>query len=203
MKYFKNKKILNNSGQAAVETLLTTVIFVTAISFAALQVVLIANGWLIANDAAFSAVRCAIVAKGATDEGAGGEDPELKALYAANLVLGGNLPAIVKLWSKNPLESAGEDRSSSNNSDHEGAQIRMFSAHVYYVQKIMFASILQPVNPLRNFGGIFGSFYGGGLKYLAVSKKYGPTGAAHCRMIKSPDWKYYEKAYPDAKTFDE
>jgi len=65
----------------------------------------------------------------------------------------------------------------------------------------MFASLLQPIagdkDPFIKSRGLAGGFYGGGVPMLDVSRKYGVTGAAHCRMVKSPDWEYYKKSWKD------
>lgn len=162
----------NNHGQAMVETLFST-IFLIFLCFAAVQFYMIVITWLRANEAAQSAVRCAIVSKGATINGADGESPEDKAQNAASLIFSvDSIPPSVKLWEKperNDDLYLGIDQSSSQ--DGKGAGIKMFSAHIYYKQKLMFSSFFNRL-------GFF-------------------DGAAHCRMIKSPDWKFYDKAYPE------
>ncbi|PKN02075.1 MAG: hypothetical protein CVU77_01250 [Elusimicrobia bacterium HGW-Elusimicrobia-1] len=195
----KQKIIKSQSGQGVVETLLVTVLFLTAIIFTMVQFTMITLGWMRANDAAQAGVRAAIVTKGNSSAGAEGEDPEQNAQTAITYVLGIGLPAKATIWNKNPLGKAG--------ADHSGNPKQMFSAHAYYTQSVMFSSILQPIlgdnDPFIQSEGMAGSFYGGGYGTLDVSRKYGVTGAAHCRMMKSPDWKFYETAYPGAKKFNE
>ena len=137
-------------GQAAVETLFTT-IFLTAVMFAVIQLLITITLWLKANEAAQAGLRCALVAKGSTSEGAGGENPGATARKAVLYILGANYPANIELWDK-PL------------SDGNQAETRMFSLHIYYYQKMKFA--------------------------------------AHCRMIKPPDWRFYGRAYPGGYTFE-
>jgi len=170
-----------------IETLLITILFLTAVVFAMVQLNLIAYGWLRSNDAAQAGVRCAIVAEGATAN----NKAKNVAQYAVNYVLGAGLPAKVTVWEKN-LGSL---------KDRSGRPIRMFSVHAYYIQRVMFPSLLQPIagdnDPFIKSQGYAGSFYGGGVSLLDVSRKYGITGAAHCRMVKSPDWEYYNKSWKD------
>jgi len=61
-----NVKMKGEKGQGVVESLLVTILFLTAVIFAMVQLCMIGYGWLRANDAAQAGVRCAIVAKGAT-----------------------------------------------------------------------------------------------------------------------------------------
>jgi len=157
------------------------------------QMNLIVYGWLRANDAAQAGVRVAVVTDTvSTDDGSNAQSIAQKAIL---YVLGIGLPAKTTVWKK-PLGSL-EDRGGSN--------IYMYSAHAYYLQKVMFASLLQPImgdnDPFIKSGGMVGSFYGGGIGALEVSKKYGVTGAAHCRMIKSPDWEFYNRSWKDGPEF--
>lgn len=180
-------------GQGMIESMLITVLFLSAIVFVMVQFSLITFGWLRANDAAQAGVRCAIVAKGISASSEAENAAQTGILY----VLGAGLPAKATVWEKNLGDAK----------DHAGSAVRMFSAHAYYIQKIMFSSILQPFlgenDPFIKTGGMAGSFYGGGFGMLDVSRKYGITGAAHCRMVKSPDCDYYDKAYKGAKKFNE
>ena len=171
-----------------VETLLV-IIFMTIIFFAAIQFFLVAVYWLRANEVAHSVLRCAIVSKGSTIEGADGQNPQNIATATANLIFSGDTIVSTKLWDKEPYGASGIDHSSGNNA--QGSIIRTFGAHVYYMQKLMFGSI---------FGGLSSGF--GNNQFLSVSKRSGlPSGAAHSRMVKSPDWRYYDKAYPEADKF--
>jgi len=175
-------------GQGVVESLLVTILFLTAVIFAMVQLCMIGYGWLRANDAAQAGVRCAIVAKGAT---ASSNEAKNAAQYGITYCLGAGLPAKATLYDE-PL---------GNLKDRAGRSIRMFSAHAYYIQRLMFASLLQPIagdkDPFIKSRGLAGGFYGGGVPMLDVSRKYGVTGAAHCRMVKSPDWEYYKKSWKD------
>ncbi|MCD6422771.1 MAG: pilus assembly protein [Elusimicrobia bacterium] len=175
-------------GQGVVESLLVTILFLTAVIFAMVQLCMIGYGWLRANDAAQAGVRCAIVAKGAT---ASSNEAKNAAQYGITYCLGAGLPAKATLYEK----------TLGNLKDRAGRAIRMFSAHAYYIQRLMFASLLQPIagdkDPFIKSRGLAGGFYGGGVPMLDVSRKYGVTGAAHCRMVKSPDWEYYKKSWKD------
>ena len=176
------------SGQAMVETLLV-IIFITIIFFAAIQFFMVAVYWLRANEAAHSVLRCAIVSKGSTIAGADGQNPQNSATVAANLIFSGDTIVNAKLWDKEPYGASGIDHSSGNNA--QGAIIRTFGVHIYYIQKLIFGSIF----------GRLSSGYGSN-QFLSVSKRSGiPSGAAHSRMVKSPDWRYYDKAYPQADEF--
>jgi hypothetical protein len=184
--------IRNSRGQAMVETAIS-VIFLTMACFAAIQFYMIAVGMLRANEAAFSACRCAVVSKGSTTDGALNEKPEDRAKLAAWYILGLGLPPqAVTVWQKPKIEkgesSWGKDHSSGEpvDANGKGADIRAFTAMIYYQQKIMFS---------RFFPGLATA------NRLSVSTKYGPTGVASSRQIKSPDWKYYDHAYPGARQF--
>ena len=171
-----------------VETLLV-IIFMTIIFFASIQFFLVAVYWLRANEAVHSVLRCAIVSKGSTIAGADGQNPQSIATTAANLIFSRDTIVNVKLWDKEPYGASGIDHSSGNS--EQGAIVRTFGAHIYYIQKLMFGSI---------FGGLSSGF--GSNQFLSVSKRNGlPSGAAHSRMVKSPDWRYYDKAYPQADEF--
>jgi hypothetical protein len=188
MKNFLIKIKHCQSGQAMVETLLV-IIFMTIIFFAAIQFFLVAVYWLRANEAAHSVLRCSIVSKGSTIAGADGQNPQNSATVAANLIFFGDTIAIAKLWDKDPYGVSGIDHSSGNNA--QGAIVRTFGAHIYYAQKLMFGSM---------FGRLSSGL--GSTQFLSVSNRSGlPSGAAHSRMVKSPDWRYYNKAYPQAEEF--
>jgi hypothetical protein len=172
------------AGQALVESLFSLVVL-TAAFFAAVQFCLIAYAWLRANDAAFSGVRCAVVCKRNAAQGGEADQPQTAATRAALYVLGTGLPAQVTLYDKDPLGAAGTDLS--------GNAKKAFSVHVYYRQKLMFSSFLQPIA-----GG-----WGRGNPLLSTSRRYGPSGAAQCRMVKSPDWRFYCRAFPGANLYEE
>ena len=163
--------VKNYSGQAAVETLFTTV-FLTTVLFAAIQLMISIMSWLKANEAAQAGLRCALISKGSTADGAEGENPAAKAREAMLYILGTNPPGNIEIWDKSILEDAGTDHSSGP--DENGAEVRMFSIHLYVSQKLLFASLLAP---LRDY-------------------------TAHCRMIKPPDWRFYGHAYPGAYEFE-
>jgi len=188
MKNFLIKIKRCQKAQAMIETLLV-IILMTIIFFAAIQFFLVAVYWLRANEAAHSVLRCSIVSKGSTIAGADGQTPQNSATVAANLIFFGDTIAIAKLWDKDPYGVSGIDHSSGNNA--QGAIVRTFGAHIYYAQKLMFGSM---------FGRLSSGL--GSTQFLSVSNRSGlPSGAAHSRMVKSPDWRYYDKAYPEADKF--
>ena len=177
------------AGQAMVETLLV-IVFMTIIFFASIQFFLIAVYWLRANEISHSVLRCAVVSKGSTTAGADGSNPEKNATIAANILFFDESIATARLWDKESYGNSGIDHSSGNRS--QGAIMRTFGAHIYYGQKLMFGSM---------FGGLSTGI--GNIQFLNVSNRTGlPSGAAHSRMVKSPDWRYYEKAYPQADNFN-
>jgi len=196
----KNNFLNNPRAQGIVETLFVTILFLTGVVFAMVQLNMIGMQWLRANEAAQGAARCAAVNDGTYTELAIDEAASRAAMYVLGpkAVPGNNF---VTVWY--PEGDLGQDRS--------GEKIKMLSGHIYYFQKIMFGSLLQPLMGDNDLfvksQGRFGHFYGGDVsitRTLEVSKKKGvSTGAAHARFVKSPDRKFLNKAWPDAKKFDE
>jgi hypothetical protein len=161
------------------------------------QLNMISMQWLRANEAAFGSSRVAAVNDGtytelAIDEGA---------FRAAVYTLG---PKAVPAQNFTTVWYPGDG---ALGNDRAGEKRKMLSGHIYYLQKIAFSSLLQPLagdnDPFVKSQGHAGSFYGGGFNMLDVSRKKGITGAAHARLVKSPDRKFLNKAYEGAKKFDE
>ena len=176
-------------GQTVVEALLMIVIFLSAVTFAMIQVGLITINSLIMNEAAFSTARVAIIAERDKDA----EDiTKLAAFFLtaphlspSNLILLGTSTS-----GKNPLDEAPEDYEKSDK------QIRTYKTSIKYTAKLMFSGIIQPLfgdfDPFVVSGGRIGSFFSPSVSYM-----YPVTACA--RMVKSPDRSYYHRAYPDAK----
>lgn len=196
-----NISFINKKGQGIVETLFVTILFLTGVVFTMVQLNMIGMQWLRANEAAQGAARCAAVNDGTYTELAIDEAASRAAMYVLGpkAVPGNNF---VTVWY--PEGDLGTDRS--------GEKIKMLSGHIYYFQKIMFGSLLQPLMGDNDLfvksKGQFGHFYERDVvlikRTLEVSKQRGTsTGAAHARFVKSPDRKFLNKAWPDAKKFDE
>ncbi|MDI6757999.1 MAG: hypothetical protein QME32_08285 [Endomicrobiia bacterium] len=155
--------------------------------------------WLRANEAAFGAARVAAVNDGTYTELAIDE----AAFRAAVYTLG---PKAVPAQSFTTVWYPGADKTVLG-TDLGGEKRKMLSGHIYYLQRIAFASLIQPLagdnDPFIKTQGRAGSFYGGGFGTLDVSRIKGITGAAHARLVKSPDRKFLNKAYEGAKKFDE
>lgn len=189
----------SESGQGVVETLFVTVLFLSGVVFAMVQLNMISMQWLRANEAAFGAARAFVVNDGSYTDLAYDEASYRAAVYTLG-------PKAVPTKSLVPHWFPGEDTTALG-TDIGGEKKKMTSVHIYYIQKIAFASLIQPLagdnDPFIKTQGMAGSFYGGGFGTLDVSRKKGITGAAHARLVKSPDRKFLNKAYEGAKKFDE
>ncbi len=162
---------MRSKGQALVETLLTTVML-TVVVFAAIQFCVIIVNMLIANEAAFSVSRVAVVA--ANDE-ALKKNTQWAALFLlARHVSLGNFQFI-------PDDIPVDKKTLA--ACHK-TEIQAYNAHLKYSSNIMFGRFL------------------GGSRIYSIGTIHLLKGAACSRMIKSPDEKYYNKAYPDAAEFN-
>ncbi|MBA3066728.1 pilus assembly protein [bacterium] len=129
-------------GQACVETVLVFCFLLLPVVFAIIQMATITYSYLVAHEAAFMGVRCAVVQESVSK----GEDA---AKFASTLILmmAGTrdiIPSNVTLWDKDPLGKGG--------TDDAGQQVHMFSVHQEYHQNIFFPMLLHlsPV-PLMKF----------------------------------------------------
>ena len=118
-----------------VETLLVTVLFLSAVIFAMVQVSLITINTLISNEAAFSMVRSAVVAK--TDS-----DVSSASRSAAFFLLGPHMsaenymPLKATVLGKKPLDVEQQD--------YQHDQIKTYEVDINYAVKLMFSKIIQP-----------------------------------------------------------
>jgi len=168
-------KLTGQAGQGVLETAIVTMLFMCAVVFAVIQLCIITYGYLAGHDAAFAAVRSAVVQKSIGDAKSAARNSGF--FVMASQISGTNniTPEKVTVWDKNPLGKAPKD--------YAGQQVVMYSAHMHYGQSIMFPSLLQPFNPTK--------FYGGGNPLLKM--------ITHARMMRSPDREYLTKAYPGAE----
>jgi len=167
----------NNHGQGIVETLIVIILFLTAGVFALVQLSIVIYNNLLVNEASFATGRVAVVCKK--------DEVQSKTQQAALLILGPQvspqnlIPTKVSVWEKNPLGKAAKD--------YANQDILAYTTRIQFFTRLMFSSLL---NPFHMF-----SFYSGGNPYFEQISR--------ARMVKSPDEKYYWKAYPDAKNFNE
>lgn len=162
------------SGQAMVETLLIITIL-TAMAFAALQLCIVVVDDVFCNEAAFSAVRSAIVSPQSEKEKCTKDTARFllipHAIFFNNLIYDDT-----HLWDNT---IAGKDVR-----DHGGVYIRKYNANIEYRILLAMASLLKPSQ---------------GFAPGTASMNH----VARARMVKSPDEAYYFKAYPHARPFTE
>lgn len=157
-----------------VETMIVTVLFLSAILFAVVQLNTLVVHELIANETAFSTARVAVVTpKSALDRNTKLAALELVAPY-------------VSPDSFIPLKAVTSNEEDIPSAPGIGHPVELYQTELHYAIRIYFASLLQPFFKF--------SFLGGGNPYY--------TNVARARMVKSPDESYFKKAYPDAKNFD-
>jgi len=156
------------SGQALVETIIVLMVLIPVI-FATIQLTLIAYGKMAANDAAMSAVRCAVVQ---ADTGSAKSKASWAGLYVLETQTAGTKNIIPGSLEINEVLPANKQfRDSDNNC------ITMYKIKQNYFQHIVFSSILNP-------------FMGMGISLLDNS--------AGAYMVRSPDPEYLKKAYNNA-----
>jgi hypothetical protein len=170
-----NTTSFNKKGQAMVETLFVIIIF-TAAAFAGIQLCIIAVDDMISNEAAFTAMRSAVVSKQANMQNTASQTA-LQLIVPHCTGLNNLLYQETKVWNDAVL--------GKKMYDHSGFEIMKYNTNIRYQVRIMFASLLRP---LHSF-----SFLSGGVPMVSQT--------ARARMIKSPDEAYYYKAFPDADNF--
>lgn len=182
---------INKKGQALVENLIVTMLFLTAVIFAIIQISLITINALIANEAAFAACRAAVVSR-TQNETKDTVEAVSFALLAPHFSVDNFIPLNASLWRKKPL---GVD-----NKDNQGLNIYSYNVNIKHATKIMFAGVLQPLlgelDPFIITDGRYGSFY----SKLALPFTV-PTNA-RARLVKSPDKDFLYKAFPGAKNWE-
>jgi hypothetical protein len=159
-----------------IETLFISVIVVAAL-FASIQLCIITVNALICNEAAFAAMRIGAVSGG--DQLQENVKDAVQALLLPHYATAGRnfLQHETTCWN-NTIE--GEPAP-----DHANNAILKYNTNITYSTHILFPSLLQPFSRLV--------FFSGGNSILDQT--------ARARMVKSPDEKYYYRAYPKARCF--
>ncbi len=187
----KKSFLVSSKGQGLVENLIVTMLFLNAVIFVIIQISLITINNLIANEAAFSAARAAIVsptyaeAKDIINVVSG-------VLLAPHFSPNNFIPIKTSVWRKQPLGVDNKDYGDGKNREN----IWSYTINVKHATRVMFGSVMQPIlgdlDPFIITEGKVGSFYS--KLYLPYTL---PTNA-RCRLVKSPDREFLYKAFPDA-----
>ena len=179
----KNKKYifssnLPNSGQTLIEGLIVCML-VTALMFGLIQVCILVVNDMLYNEVSFSATRAVAVTK-EKDIQSFSKKTVNKLLIASGLT-SGLLFADIEQDSRNSDDEETKTTNwegtilGENIIDHNGTNIKKYNVKINYKTRLIFYKL-----------------FGGNLFRQQ---------SARARMIKSPDIQYYDKAYPDAKTF--
>jgi hypothetical protein len=194
-------------GQSLVEAVFT-VLFLTIIMFAFIQVCVIVVDDMTANEAAFVAVRSAVV----TESRFRAEDSQKWAkkhfllFYPFNGidVLGrtsfglSDKDTVEKYFGQNSDDESLDERAQNSDSnaitiwdgekktkDYSGKSLSKKTVKIYYFTKVMFGALTAPKNSKKYWG------QSGRRRYQS----------ARARMFPSPDEDFYYKAYPDGERF--
>jgi hypothetical protein len=199
-----------NAGQAMVEAVFT-VLFMTIIMFAFLQICIIAVDDMTANEAAFVGMRSAAVSPRSdrAKEAEKWAKKHLTLFYpfnAAGSFLGlssfalSDKNTVDRFFTNSAAEGEEETLNEESNDgskaitiwdgekktrDFSGASLTKQTVKIYYYTKVMFGSLTAPKNSTKRFGE------NGARRYQS----------ARSRMFASPDEDYYYKAYPGADKF--
>jgi len=171
---------LPNSGQTLIEGLIVCML-VTALMFGLIQVCILVVNDMLYNEVSFFATRAVSVTKEKDIQNFSKKTVN-KLLITSGLV-SGLLFADIEQDSRNSDEEKSKTTNwegtilGENIVDHDGTNIKKYNVKINYKTRLMFYKL-----------------FGGNLFRQQ---------SARARMIKSPDIKYYDKAYPDAKTFSE
>ena len=203
---------LSNRGQSLIEALFV-VVFTTIIMFAFLQLCIIVVDDMSANEAAFSAMRSAAVTEGSIFSKENkklieaGERVKSYMLYHYPLAYAGSgtaNPSKFGFSDKNAVSpyfvnTSEKEEEIENGSitiwadskntlkDYSGESISAHTLKIYYFTRVMFGGLTARDNSVKD------AFYSGSRRYQS----------ARSRMVPSPDGKYYYKAFPGAKKFEE
>jgi hypothetical protein len=185
---------------------LFVVVFTTIIMFAFIQICIMVVDDMIANEAAFVAMRSATVTKSKfqTKEVKESVQKYLTSFYPG-IIFGATTftPSRFVLSDRNSVEryfnktdSCGESENITGSDDvskcvtiwkgkkkfkdYSGKNIAKETTKIYYFTRVMFGSLIAKNNSFKN-------------------RRYQ---SARNRMIPSPDDKYYYKAFPGAKNFE-
>lgn len=167
--------VRSRRGQAMVESMFI-VLVLTAVFFAALQLCIMAVDDMVCNEAAFSALRVGIVTPARQLSKTVKETAFILLLPHVNSALS-IIPGETKIWHE---KIAGKDMR-----DHGGNVVHKYDINVYYTMRLMFSSLLRPLNRAVLLGG--------GIPFVERT--------ASARLVKSPDEEFYYKAYPGARPF--
>jgi hypothetical protein len=168
---------LSNSGQTLIEGLIVCML-VTALMFGLIQVCILVVNDMLYNEVSFSATRAVSVTK-EKDIQIFSKKTVNKLLITSGLV-SGLLFADIEQDGRNTDKEAKTTNwegtiLGENIVGHDGTNIKKYNVKINYKTRLMFYKL-----------------FGGNLFRQQ---------SARARMIKSPDVEYYDKAYPDAKTF--
>jgi len=170
----------SNKGQTLIEGLIVCML-VTALMFGLIQVCVLVVNDMLYNEVSFSATRAVTVTK-EKDIQSFSKKTVNKLLITSGLT-SGLLFADIEQDSRDSDEEKSKTTNwegtilGENIVDHNGTNIKKYNVKVTYKTRLMFYKL-----------------FGGNL-FREQS--------ARTRMIKSPDVKYYDKAYPDAKNFSD
>jgi len=206
----------NNSGQSMLEALFV-VVFTTVIMFSFLQICIMAVDDMTANEAAFVAMRSAAVTIGNAKSDGNGKLKEAKSrvenymllFYPFSIIYKGDTsPSKFAYSDKKTVDkyfhaenSDGEENDDTGDSiaiypnddsgkksyDYSDNLVHSHTVKIYYFTRVMFGSLVAKLTYKKD------AIYSGARRYQS----------ARSRMVPSPDWKFYYKAYPGAKNFDE
>ena len=204
-----------NSGQSMIEALFV-VVFTTIIMFSFIQLCVMVVDDMSANEAAFVAMRSAAVTGGTATDSNSDKAKEAKnrvetymvIFYPLSIAVKGDFsPSKFAYSDKNSVDSyfhdsnnddtgdddSGDsvtiyknDDSGNKSSDYDGYRVQSYTVKVYYFTRIMFGSIVAKLTSTKDF------LYSGSRRYQS----------ARSRMVPSPDWRYYNKAFPEADNFE-
>jgi hypothetical protein len=203
--------LLNNRGQSILEALFV-VAFTTVVMVVFIQICIIVTDDMIANEAAFVAMRSAVVTKSKyrLQEAESRLKNYLTFFYPALILETGNFSpshfcfsdkeTVERYFMKHNIciEDDNDEVILNNNSlgsknryinvwrgkkssrDYSGRRIAKETVKVYYFTRVLFGSLTSKDNSFKN-------------------KRYQ---SARCRMMPSPDERYYFKSFPGANCFE-
>lgn len=183
MPFFKKEKLLTKykafcSGQTLIEALIVCML-ITVLMFGLIQVCIMVVDDMLYNEVSFSATRAVAVTK-QQDIQKFSKQTVNKLLIASGLV-SGLLFADIEQDGRDSDDEKTKTTNwqgtvlGQNIVDHSGTNIKKYNVKVNYKMRLMF--------------------------YKSLCGRFFREQSSRARMIKSPDIKYYDKAYPNAKSF--
>jgi hypothetical protein len=203
--YNNFKRSNNNTGQSMLEALFV-VVFTTVMMFTFIQICIMTVDDMIANEAAFVAMRSAVVTKSRFRA----KEAESKAkkyltFFYPGIVFGvgafnpsrfvlSDKKTVERYFNKTDICGESENiveggdaskcvtiwKGKKKFKDYSGKNITKETTKIYYFTRVMFGSLVSKNKSFKN-------------------RRYQ---SARNRMIPSPDDKYYYKAFPGAKNFE-